>query len=153
MAATLINASLLECAGKGFFLFRCGLALRCGRIPMGFNAVTDFSATNNPNGVWQYLVGGALLPTPKSIWGLDYWHNNRPLPYSAAVWHNPTSATIIVGNGLRFPVDHLNLDPEMLASVSVRFTAPTSVSVQQLRESFESVTDFARNRLKRLDCV
>jgi hypothetical protein len=27
------------------------------------------------------------------------------------------------------------------------------VSVQQLRESFESVTDFARNRLKRLDCV
>ena len=42
---------------------------------------------------------------------------------------------------------------EITPSVQVSLSQFLSVSVRRLRESFESVTDFEGNRLKRLDCM
>ncbi len=89
---------------------------------MGYNAVTDFSTTNNPNGVWQYLVSGALLTTPVSREGVSGWWNGLQIPNSAGIFNNPTSTTI----DNRFQAEHLHLDPESYANVALQFTAPNS---------------------------
>ena len=94
---------------------------------MEYNAVTDFSATNNPDGVWEYLAGGALMTTQQSTLGLVGWNNGLSFPVGAFLWQNPTSATIQVGS-LTFRADHLHLDPQSVATL--RFALP-----HPLRES------------------
>jgi hypothetical protein len=90
---------------------------------MEYNAVTDFSTTNNPNGVWEYLVSGALLTTHLSYFGGDGWYNGLNFPNYGGITHNTTGTTYWVGTQF-FPADHVSLDPESNANVSVRFTAP-----------------------------
>jgi hypothetical protein len=122
------------------FLFRCGLALKCGRISMGYNAVADFSALNNPNGVWEYLATGAVMTAQRGYDVDTGWYTGSPIgsdaisgwysgnisyPYDGSILQNSTSATIQFG-GLSFRADHLHLDPQGVGNVAVRFTAPNS---------------------------
>ena len=66
-----------------------------------FDAATDFSLTNNPNGVWSYgyssTLGGVfnLYPDKGNISGLDYWRDNTIVSAGVPnVAHNGTTNTV-----------------------------------------------------------
>ena len=97
-----------------------------------YSAVNDFSITNgNPNSVWSYLAGGTLLNTTESgvdgFGGLVRWYNGQTqVPDIAAIIKNTTESTITLGSTDQIPPDHLNLDPQGISDVVVRFTAPVA---------------------------
>ena len=99
--------------------------------PVSDNVVTEFSINNgNPNGVWTYLSNGTRLNTPVAVTGgnsgLISWSNDgTTVPNIAAVEKNITGGTIVSGT-VHIPTDHLDLDPQGLPNVAVRFTAPTA---------------------------
>ncbi len=94
-----------------------------------FDAASDFSATNNPNGVWSYgesnTLGGAFnLYTNKftDATGLDTWFGNT-LP---VIIHNST-ASIFTDSCCQFLPGQLSLHPGPQGQYSiVRWTAPQS---------------------------
>ena len=92
---------------------------------MEYNAFTDFSTTENPNGVWEYLAAGAVMTAHLSSDGAPGWDNGLTLPDEAWMVRDPTSTTIQNG-GLTYRTDHLHLDPQGIANVSVQFTAPNT---------------------------
>ena len=95
-----------------------------------YDAVSGFSGTNNPNAPWSYLVAGAALSTQQSGTctggGISGWWNGVGQPNDATILKNVAAGTVTCSNTVVIPTDHLNLDPESLANVDVRFTAPSS---------------------------
>ncbi len=95
-----------------------------------FDAVGDFSLSNgNPNGAWSYLAGGSSLTTTSTacegVTGFACWNNGGALPDLAIVAKNVTGSTLSgVPVGVTVPVNHLDLAPQDVVSVTVRWTAP-----------------------------
>ena len=81
-----------------FFLAALGLAAALNASATSFNAVSDFSLANNPNGSWSYLASSNLLSTAVvgsgSLTGIDYWWSNQSEPNSDVIGKNMTSSTI-----------------------------------------------------------
>jgi hypothetical protein len=101
-----------------------------------YNAVTDFSKTSNPTGVWSYgwesSLGGAFTrntgersPYP----GIDTWEgpdagSDFNFPF---VTFNHAGITLDYASGISQPPNMLNLHPGLTGKVSVvRWTAPAS---------------------------
>jgi PEP-CTERM motif len=107
------------------------LALSCSAQAATYNAVNDFSIANNPNGVWSYLYnhGTTTNLLPQTVVGPDtiYWWNGGSQPNSAIILKNVTCCTVIDGFVV-IPTDHLDMDPQSLSYVDLRFTAPTASS-------------------------
>lgn len=90
-----------------------------------YDAASDFSATDNPNGVWSYgwseTLGSTLhLYTDQSInpGGVDVWYG----PGNTLVGHNGTGVASIA-----WPVDQLGFHPGQNNLYSViRWTAPST---------------------------
>jgi hypothetical protein len=98
-----------------------------------YDAAADFSATNNPNGVWSYgwsqKLGSAfnLIATPQVIGGLDTWRSDIYLPftYDPAVFHNGTSDSIYLSNTVLYLPGQLGFHPGPFGEYAViRWTAP-----------------------------
>jgi hypothetical protein len=101
----------------------------------GFNAATDFSATQNPNGAWSYgwsVSQGAafnLATNPFTLSGLDGW-NGGGSETNPAVSHNGTSSDITVGT-VTVPAGGLILHPGSGGqNAIVRWTAPSTGDYQ-----------------------
>jgi hypothetical protein len=100
---------------------------------MSSNAVTDFSLAHNPNGVWTYLVdsGGSVIPLSQAVDndpsfpGLDYWGNAGSGTGLALIGLNTSGSTQTYGTVV-VPTDVLDMNPESLADVDLRFIAPVS---------------------------
>jgi hypothetical protein len=94
-----------------------------------FDAVSDFSLTNgNPNGAWSYFAGGSLMSTTSTacegVTGLSCWNNGGTHPDLAIVAKNVTGSSLGgVPVIVTVPSDHLDLAPQDIASVMVRWTA------------------------------
>jgi hypothetical protein len=118
-------------AAGGLLAVAC-LAFACGAQASSFNAVNNFSLASNPNGVWSYLVSGALLGNPTSnnpsLVGLDYWWNGQAIPNSSIVAWNSTGSTQTYSSTVVLPTNVLLLDQELNSNVDVRFTAPTTAT-------------------------
>jgi hypothetical protein len=95
-----------------------------------YNAVTDFSLSSNPNGVWSYRSGGSLLSSPVigsgSTAGWNEWWNGKAVPNSADIGANVTGKTLTIANSIVMPTNVLQMDPEATGNVAVRFTAPAA---------------------------
>jgi hypothetical protein len=93
------------------------------------NAVNDFSATTNPNGPWKYLydtgTGPQLLTSATAGGGLIGWWSGLPIPNSVQTVKNTTSGTATSGTWV-IPTNQLLLDPEVVKSDIVRWTAPSA---------------------------
>jgi hypothetical protein len=102
----------------------------------GFNAATDFSATQNPNGAWSYgwsVSQGAafnLATNAFTISGLDVW-NGGGSEIDPAVFHNGTSSAITFGGTVTAPAGSLIIHPGPSGeNAIVRWTAPTTGAYQ-----------------------
>jgi hypothetical protein len=93
-----------------------------------YNAVADFSIAHNPDGTWSYRSDGSLLGYVNKdcdALGMACNWNGKPVCNSAIVGASKAGGPISFLT-IRSPADHLVIDPESVASVSVRWTAPTS---------------------------
>jgi hypothetical protein len=110
-----------------------------------YNAFSQFSSTNNPNGPWSYIYSNNDLLTqhsPAFPSGVSNWWNGQNSPDSAAVYKNNTAAPIwlgTAGHSRLVSTTELDLDPESL-SVEVQFTA-TSSSYYRITGHFRGVDD------------
>lgn len=103
-------------------------------VPSTFDAAADFSATQNPNGNWQYGWTSSLGSSfqrytyTETVAGIiDEWTINRAAP--PRVWHNPSGSTVTAGSLVMAPGE-LGLHPGGFGEYSVvRFTAPTAGTV------------------------
>ena len=122
--AVLDNGSLATNSGHTVTLAGTDAITGIPIILNSYNAVNDFSITSgNPNGLWSYLAAGTPLSlTGDNPQGILYWWNGGALPNYASINENISGSIIPVD----FRPDHLNLDPQSLANVMVRFTAPTA---------------------------
>jgi trimeric autotransporter adhesin len=96
-----------------------------------YNAVTDFSLSANPNGVWSYLSNGSLLSSAVigsgSTAGWNTWSDGKTLPNYADIGANVSGNTLIISNSIVMPTNVLlQMDPEATSNVTVRFTAPAA---------------------------
>ena len=97
-----------------------------------YSAVTNFSVARNPNGTWTYLAAGSPLGSVDqgcNALGLACRWNGQPVCNSASIAAGTTGRPISHLT-IRLPVDHLNLDPESINNVAVRWTAPASGSFE-----------------------
>ena len=92
-----------------------------------YDAVSDFSIVNNPNGPWSYQYSGGQLSDHFTL-GTDthFWWDGQQVPNAVSVGKNLSGQddsyeTIVL------PANTLALDPES-QSVWVAFTAPSSGS-------------------------
>jgi hypothetical protein len=105
-----------------------------------FDAVSDFSATSNPNSPWSYgwesSLGGAFtldaVEDSGTVSGIDAWQGpencgaNQLFPI---VGFNHTGSTLNYNSGVSQPADMLQLHPSCTGKFSVvRFTAPATGS-------------------------
>lgn len=101
-----------------------------------YNAVNDFSATNNPSGVWSYgyrTPDGtfALMPSHDNIFGLPAGMNTWYLPNAynlPAIIKNGTGVAQSY-YGATHPPPLLNLYPGTSQQSVLRWTAPTAGTV------------------------
>ncbi len=109
------------------------LSLLLGSMPSAladsekFDAVTDFSASSNPNGQWSYLFSGSLFTTracPLAP-GIQCWWNGGSVPDSPTISKNVTGVPIRENGSVVLPPGELNMDPEA-DPVTLRWTAPDS---------------------------
>jgi hypothetical protein len=97
-----------------------------------FDAAADFSATNNPNGVWSYGWSSTLTSNlnlyneNKNVIGLDLWDTENSYWNAPNIIHNPTANIIAdVGNGIAWQPGQLSLHPGFEGVYShARWTAP-----------------------------
>jgi len=97
-----------------------------------YDAVADFSVAGNPKGTWSYLAGGALLRSVQKTCdtqGMSCRWNGKAICNSAIVGASTTGGPISWAT-LRLPADHLEMDPEAVSNVRVRWTAPTAGSFE-----------------------
>src|SRR5215475_7458364 len=96
----LLTPTLMGVVGAGFISLVFGLG---SAIAQTYDAAADFSATNNPNGVWKYGWSAsrgsavALLTRHHHTVGLDCWDNTAPgetLPGEPDVCHNGSGADV-----------------------------------------------------------
>jgi hypothetical protein len=124
----------------GYDFLKCSAAILLvatigGGIPTAaratvYDAVTGFSKKENPSGPWSYFAGGTLMDHREAQDGdkeIHFWWNGQAMPDTALIGRNFGSkawegATVVI-----YP-DHLDMDPENIADVTVRFTAPLSGS-------------------------
>ncbi len=97
-----------------------------------YNAVTDFSLSSNPNGVWTYLYNASLLSSAVTgsgaTAGVNYWWNNGgAVPNQAFIGANVSGKTVTISGGIVIPTNVLWMGNQS-NSVDVRFTAPTTGS-------------------------
>jgi hypothetical protein len=90
-----------------------------------YDAVADFSAVNNSNGVWSYLDNGSIL-TNHNASGLPNWWNGQPIPNSVFIGQN-TSGSTVNNATLQIPTGYLVIDPEA-HTATVEFTAAVTGS-------------------------
>lgn len=108
-----------------------------GGIAQTYNVATDFSTTNNPNGVWSYgwsASRGAEFKIYhsfyKNIDNLDAWHNNgSEIPH---VTHNQNSSDIMsVYSSVKVPADKVVFHPGSSCENSIiRWKAPNSGNIK-----------------------
>jgi hypothetical protein len=100
-----------------------------GANAAAFNAVDYFSLAGNPNGTWTYLADGTVLGSTfnpcEGHTGLACWWNGQPPLSSAIIGKNTTGSALTFGL-VTVPADHLELDPDSIANVTVRWTAPAA---------------------------
>src|SRR5262249_39070695 len=92
----------------------------------------DFSATNNPNGVWSYgwsaTLGGTfnLNRDRATLEGIDFWQGNQGgIRGEPAVDHNGTAMPLVLAGTVLFQPGQLGLHPGPHGEFSVlRWTAP-----------------------------
>jgi uncharacterized protein (TIGR03437 family) len=116
---------------KAVLLASMSIGLGAGQPQaLTYNAVTAFSLSNNPNGVWSYLSGGSLLSTSVigigSTAGWNYWWDGKAVPNSADIGANVSGNTLTISNSIVMPTNVLQMDPEAASNVTVRFTAPAA---------------------------
>jgi large repetitive protein len=100
-----------------------------------YNGAADFSATDNPNGAWQYgwapSLGSAFQrdAVQRSIDGLDFWQGNPAgdVHGNPSVSHNGTGAPITLGETTLFQPGQLAFHPGPGGEYAVvRWTAPAA---------------------------
>ncbi len=132
-------------------MFSCGVQAAASTT---YDAVNDFSIASNPNGVWSYLYGSDIL-LPNAVTGsgsetgLIYWWDGYQYPNWAVVVKNISGSTWVSGDGnVYLPPDFLNLDPEDVGKVDVRFTAPFASSYRVTGSFLEnqSLREFTSRR-------
>jgi len=116
---------------KAVLLASMSIGLAAGQSQaLTYNAVTAFSLSNNPNGVWSYLSSGSLLSSPVigsgSTAGWNEWWDGKAVPNSADIGANVSGNTLTVSNSIVIPTNVLQMDPEATSNVTVRFTAPAA---------------------------
>ncbi len=97
-----------------------------------YDPAADFSALNNPNGVWSYgyslTLGGPLIPYSDAlnVSGVDIWRTNISLG-DPLIMHNPTTNTVTIFSTVTLGPGQLGLHPGPNDQFSVlRFAAPLS---------------------------
>jgi len=103
-----------------------------------FDVATDFSATNNPNGVWSYGQSESLA-SPLNLYNenikvltdLDLWDTENSLWNNPNVIHNPTANVITdVGNRITWQPGQLSLHPGFDGVYShARWTSPVAGTI------------------------
>jgi hypothetical protein len=91
-----------------------------------YSAAADFSAARNPNGMWRYLAAGSLLRYANkdcNALGMACRWNGKPVCNSAIVAKGKRAVPLSYMT-VRVSPDHLIMDPESIANVAVRWTAP-----------------------------
>ena len=102
-----------------------GLPRAAGAIE--WNAVTQFSATKNPNTYWSYSTNALPLKKAKAVCSIPKfvgWTTGEAVPNSISVVRNRTGAEVDCLT-IRTPTDHLDMDPES-GAITVSWTAPSS---------------------------
>jgi hypothetical protein len=105
--------------GKQFLSILCvGLALyACVAQAATWNAITDFSSTNNPNGVWSYGWSSTLGST------FNLYSTYQGNAYGSPIWYTPNFGSLpaVFGDS----ANYLDLHPGPNNQYSiVRWTAP-----------------------------
>jgi hypothetical protein len=98
-----------------------------------FDAVSDFSIANNPNGVWAYgegTAGSTFTAFANSfsnspVTNVNYWQSSSPSLGVPLVGENTGSSAVVNGTYL-LPTGVLWVHPGQSDDVLVQFTAPTS---------------------------
>ena len=127
--ASRLSRSLLV-AGIGVFLTSVAFA-----VPI-YNPVTDFSITNNPNGVWslgtESTLGGAFtaFSTPTAnctTANYQVWNNGGLCTAGPSVANNATGGQFIGdGGSMTQQTTELSLNPSSTLFSVVRWTAPST---------------------------
>jgi hypothetical protein len=114
-----------------------------------YNAELDFSATSNPNGVWQYgyktTLTGSFIPmlqATSSVFGVEGWNINGSDMINTApfVMHNFTGGVVNI-TSVHMPNNVLNLHPGPLGqNAVVRWTVPAS-GLYSLNGFFQGIDD------------
>jgi hypothetical protein len=113
----------------------CLVSNLCFAVPGTFDVAADFSATNNPNGVWSYgwssTLTSALNLYPDNgkiyeIINIDVWADLGHISsYSPNVAHNGTGIAITHPNGVIWQPGQFSLHPGQSDEYShARWTAP-----------------------------
>jgi hypothetical protein len=94
-----------------------------------YNAVTGFSPTSNPNGVWTYDYNGGAYSGSQTVsnflgTGLSGWWTGESVPNSLIILQNNTGSTVNYST-VYDPTNTLWMDPET-GNVAVVFTAPAA---------------------------
>src|SRR5436189_5124844 len=85
------------CVAFALFGFACFASTHAATI---YDPAKEFSATDNPNGVWSYgysLSHGGLFTldlTHENPYGADEWHAFSTPPGCPCITHNPTDSTL-----------------------------------------------------------
>jgi hypothetical protein len=127
MKNIVISASARRLAAK----FLGAAAMLCAAAPIAahattYDAVTGFSKKVNPSGPWSYTAAGTLLSQKETQRGdnqVHYWFNGQAMPNAALVGRNFASKPYNANSAVIYP-DYLDMDPEQVSDVTVRFTAP-----------------------------
>jgi hypothetical protein len=133
----IIESIVAACSRPAHGVSLCGLVLAaCSAqaATVNWDPAADFSATNNPNGVWSY---GRLTPAfqlysqPLPLGGLDHWVDPVLIFNAGSVGHNGTASAITS------PFGSATLGPGQLSChpaesgdlCTVRWTAPGAYAV------------------------
>jgi hypothetical protein len=128
-----------RCIWIGALSYVIGFGLPVSHAQVVYDPAANFSATNNPNGVWSYgwtqSLGSAFNfdTSFQNGSGLNFWVGPFPngssefMPYVA---HNGTASTINYLGFLPYPSGRLGLHPGDAGQYAViRFSSPQTTSI------------------------